>query len=603
MTAGATFIPMEGAIGSRHGPALPESIAQPGATVVTVDGAARQTLDQAKTRLMVVGALFTLALAVVSVRLVDLALAGSTSGKQAHVAPPAVHTVRADIVDRNGKVLATSIATASLFADPAKIIDAPDAARQLANLFPDTTYGEFLQKLQGKNRFTWLRRHLTPRQQYDVNQLGIPGVAFQADERRLYPQGSEVAQVIGYTDIDSHGIAGLEQSFDDYLGKNADPLRLSIDIRLQHILHREVEAQVDEFHAMGGGGLIMDTRTGEILAMVSLPDFDPEQPGAEPKPAPGDPDPHFNRMTLGVYEMGSIFKVFNTALALDSGKVKLTDYFDAWHPIHVGRFTIHDFKGDELPGYSSVAKIFEISSNIGSAQMAKQVGPEAQEHFMDTLGLTRKMSLEVPEVGTPRTPHPWRFINMLTIAFGHGISVTPVQLVSAICAVANGGILRPATLIARPDGMAPAGVRVISEETSNTMRRLMRLVVSGDRGTGKKFGEVPGYLVGGKTGTAEKIMLNGGYAKKHANLSSFVGVFPMTDPRYAVFVTIDEPHGNKKSAGFETGGWVAAPAVNRVITAMGPMLEIPPVDEASPIVQAKMEIDDNPPVGRRIAPE
>jgi cell division protein FtsI (penicillin-binding protein 3) len=337
--------------------------------------------------------------------------------------------------------------------------------------------------------------------------------------------------------------------------------------------------------------------------MVSLPDFDPEQPGAEPKPAPGDPDPHFNRMTLGVYEMGSIFKVFNTALALDSGKVKLTDYFDAWHPIHVGRFTIHDFKGDELPGYSSVAKIFEISSNIGSAQMAKQVGPEAQEHFMDTLGLTRKMSLEVPEVGTPRTPHPWRFINMLTIAFGHGISVTPVQLVSAICAVANGGILRPATLIARPDGMAPAGVRVISEETSNTMRRLMRLVVSGDRGTGKKFGEVPGYLVGGKTGTAEKIMLNGGYAKKHANLSSFVGVFPMTDPRYAVFVTIDEPHGNKKSAGFETGGWVAAPAVNRVITAMGPMLEIPPVDEASPIVQAKMEIDDNPPVGRRIAPE
>jgi cell division protein FtsI (penicillin-binding protein 3) len=596
---GNNFIPLEGAIGHPSGPALPESVGQPSSMTVTVEGAARQTLEQARTRLVVIGALFGLALLTVAGRLVDLAvLGGSGANSQAHIVP-AVHTVRADIVDRNGHVLATSIATASLFADPQKIIDAPDAARQLAGLFPDISYGEFLQKLQGKNRFVWLRRHLTPRQQYDVNQLGIPGVAFEPDERRLYPQGSEVAQVIGYTDIDSHGIAGIEESFDQYLGKGTDPLRLSIDIRLQHMLHREVAAQVEEFHAVGGGGLIMDTHTGEILAMVSLPDFDPEQPGNEPKPAPGDPDPHFNRMTLGVYEMGSIFKVFNTALVLDSGKVKVTDYFDAWHPIHIGRFTIHDFKGDELPGYSSVAKIFEISSNIGSAQMVKQVGPEAQEQFMDKLGLTRKMTLEVPEIGTPGVPHPWRPINMLTIAFGHGISVTPVQLVSAICAVANGGILRPATLIERPDGVVPPGTRIISEETSDTMRRLMRLVVTG--GTAKQFGNVPGYLVGGKTGTAEKIMLNGGYAKKHANLSSFVGVFPMTDPRYAVFVTIDEPHGNKKSAGYETGGWVAAPAVGRVISSMGPLLGIPPVDADSPIIQAKMEIDVNPP-GRHIAP-
>ena len=303
-------------------------------------------------------------------------------------------------------------------------------------------------------------------------------------------------------------------------------------------------------------------------------------------------------MTLGVYEMGSIFKVFNTALCLDSGKVKVTDYFDAAHPIHIGRFTIHDFKGDELPGYTSVAKIFEVSSNIGSVKMVEQVGPEAQEHFMEKLGLTEKMKLELPEVGTPRSPHPWRPVNMMTIAFGHGISVTPVQLVSAISAIANGGILRPATLLARPAGYSPSGVRVISEDTSDTMRRLMRLVVTG--GTAKQFGNVPGYLVGGKTGTAEKVMLNGAYGKKHANLSSFVGTFPMTDPQYAVFVTIDEPHGNKKSAGFETGGWVAAPAVARVISAMGPLLDIPPVDANSPVVQAKMEIDVNP-NGRRVA--
>jgi cell division protein FtsI (penicillin-binding protein 3) len=598
VTSDPNHIPFEGVIGSRVSGALPESVAQPSSMVVTVEGAARQTLEQARTRLVVVGALFALALVVVSGRLVDLAVLGPGSSSRAHIAPPAANVVRADIVDRNGHVLATSIATASLFADPAKIIDAQDAAQQLTNLFPDTSYGDFLEKLQGKGRFAWLRRHLTPRQQYAVNQLGIPGVGYRPDERRLYPEGREVAQVIGFTDPDSQGLAGIEKSKNDYLASGGQPLALSIDIRLQHMLHREIQAQVDEFHAMGGGGLIMDTHTGEILAMVSLPDFDPEQPNAEPKPPEGEPDPHFNRMTLGVYEMGSIFKVFNTALALDSGKVKLTDYFDAFHPIKIGRFTIHDFKGDELPGYSSVAKIFEISSNIGSAQMAKQFGPEAQERFMDQLGLTQKMKLEVPEIGGPGVPHPWRFINMLTIAFGHGISVTPVQLVSAICSIANGGILRPATLLKLPEGAAPQGTRVISEETSDTMRRLMRLVVTG--GTAKKFGEVPGYLVGGKTGTAEKIM-KGAYAKKHANLSSFVGVFPMNDPRYAVFVTIDEPHGNKKSAGFETGGWVAAPAVGRVISSMGPLLEIPPVDQESPVIQAKMEIDVNP-VGRHIAP-
>jgi len=597
-TSDPSHIPFEGVIGSRVSGALPESVAQPSSILVTVEGSARQTLEQARTRLLVVGALFTLALLVVSGKLVGLAVLGQGESTHAHYAPPPVQPVRADIVDRNGKVLATSIATASLFADPAKIIDAEDAAKQLTGEFPDTSYSEFLDKLRGKGRFAWLRRHLTPRQQYAVNQMGIPGIGFRPDERRLYPEGREVAQVIGFTDPDSIGLAGIEKSKNDVLAAGGAPVALSIDIRLQHMLHREVQAQIDAFNAVGGGGLIMDTHTGELLAMVSLPDFDPEQPNAEPKPPEGEPDPHFNRMTLGVYEMGSIFKVFNTALALDSGKVKVTDYFDAWHPIKIGRYTIHDFKGDELPGYSSVAKIFEISSNIGSAQMVKQVGPEAQEQFMDELGLTTKLKLEVPETGTPGVPRPWRFINMLTIAFGHGISVTPVQLVSAICSIANGGILRPATLLKLPEGVDVPGKRVISEQTSDTMRRLMRLVVTG--GTAKQFGNVPGYLVGGKTGTAEKIM-KGAYAKKHANLSSFVGVFPMNDPRYAVFVTIDEPRGNKKSAGFETGGWVAAPAVARVISSMGPLLQIPPVDPESPVIQAKMEIDVNPP-GRRIAP-
>jgi cell division protein FtsI (penicillin-binding protein 3) len=600
MKGRSVLVPLEGVVPGRlDGPALPESAGQPASMVVTVDGEARLVLDQARTRMAVVGVLFGLALLTVSGRLVDLALfGGGEPGAQAHVAPPAVKPVRADILDRNGRVLATSIATASLFADPAKIIDAPGAARQLATLFPETGYGEFLEKLQVRSRFVWLRRHLTPRQQYAVNQLGIPGVGFQPDERRLYPEGREAAQMVGYTDIDSHGIAGIEQSFDGYLGRGTGPLTLSLDIRLQHLLDREVAAQVDEFQAKGGGGLIMDTRTGEILAMVSLPDFDPEQPGTGGKLDPDEPDPHFNRMTLGVYEMGSIFKVFNTALCLDSGRVKVSDYFDATHPLRVARFTIDDDRGDKLRKWASVAEIFEKSSNIGSVQMVKQMGPEAQERFMDTLGLTRKMALEVPEVGTPHYPHPWRPINMMTIAFGHGMSVTPVQLVAGVAAIANGGILRPATLIKRPDSEAAPGVRVISAATSDTMRRLMRLVVTG--GTGKMYANVPGYLVGGKTGTAEKVGMHGGYKKKHGNLSSFVGVFPMTEPRYVVFVTIDEPHGNAHTHGFETAAWTAVPAVARVISAMGPLLGIPPVDAESPLVQAKMEIDVNP-GGRRVA--
>jgi cell division protein FtsI (penicillin-binding protein 3) len=575
--------------------------------IVTVDGATRQMLDQAHTRLLVIGALFALALAVVSGKLGILAVLGTIDpGPQAQAVPPAAPTVRADIVDRNGHVLATSVATASLFGDPSKIIDAPDAARQLSKLFPDMTYGELLGRLQATNKdkpgekehFIWLYRHLTPGQQRDVDALGIPGIGFRPDERRVYPEGSEASQLIGYTDINNKGQAGVEAYFDSDLALGTEKVQLSIDIRLQHMMHREVEQQVAAFDALGGGGLIMDTRTGEILAMVSLPDFNPELHDApSTKDHPVDPDPYLNRMTRGVYEMGSIFKVFNTALALDSGKVRLSDYFDATHPLKIARFTIDDDRDDRLRKWASVAEIFEKSSNIGSVQMVKQVGPVAQEAFMRKLGMTSPLDLEVPELGTPLYPHPWRPINMMTIAFGHGISITPVQLVSGVSAIANGGILRPATLRKLPDDQPVPGIRVISPATSEIMRRLMRLVVTS--GTGRKV-NVPGYLVGGKTGTAEKVSAHGGYKKRHGNLSSFIGLFPMTDPRYAVFVTIDEPHGNKQSFGYETAAWTAAPAVARIIAAMGPMLGMPPVDEQSPVVQAKMEIDTNP-GGRRVS--
>jgi cell division protein FtsI (penicillin-binding protein 3) len=280
--------------------------------------------------------------------------------------------------------------------------------------------------------------------------------------------------------------------------------------------------------------------------------------------------------------MGSVFKIFNTALGLDDKKLTLASMFDT-QPIHYGRFIIHDF--EQLAGPASVMQIFMVSSNIGSARMVLESGPEAQREFLGKLGLLRPAEIELPEIGTPEVPDPWREINAMTIAYGHGLSVSQIQTAIAASAIVNGGILHPASLIKHGDGYTPAGTRVISEETSAEMRKLMRLVVTD--GTGKAA-DVPGYLVGGKTGTAEKVS-HGGYAKK-AVMSSFIGVFPMNAPRYMVYVAIDEPHGNKKSYGFETGGWVAAPAVKQIILRMAPLFGVEPIDE-TPEMHRAITID------------
>jgi cell division protein FtsI (penicillin-binding protein 3) len=326
-------------------------------------------------------------------------------------------------------------------------------------------------------------------------------------------------------------------------------------------------------------------RSGEILSMVSLPDFDPNDLNT------AIPKTIFNRATLGVYEMGSVFKIFNTALALDSHKSTLTSIYDT-RPITIGRFTIHDYHPFNRP--ASVTEIFMESSNIGSARMVMENGPEVQRAFLDKLGLLRPPAIEIPEIGAPEVPHPWREINAMTIAYGHGLSVSPIQTAIAASAIVNGGVLRPATLIKHAEGYVPAGTRVIAEHTSEEMRKLMRLVVT--EGTGKNA-DVPGYLVGGKTGTAEKVE-GRGYAKK-ALLSSFIGVFPINDPQYMVYVIIDEPHGTKKSYGFATAGWTAAPAVARIIARMAPLFGIKPIDE-TPDIHRAITID-LPGAGKQVA--
>jgi cell division protein FtsI (penicillin-binding protein 3) len=570
-------------------PCRPRHFKPPPCLAIVPDGPAKQTLEACRTRLLVTGALFALVFAVVALRIVEIvAVGGATAesqiGRFRIVTPPVPG--HADIVDRNGNVLAATLDSPSLYANPKQIVDAADAARKLVKVFPDLRAPEVYAKLSSGKSFVWIRRHLTPVEQYDVNQLGIPGLEFEHEERRVYPDGSLTSHVVGYTGIDNAGFAGVERALNDVLKGRREPLQLSLDLRLQYVLHEELQHVIDDFTAKGGAGLIMDVNTGEILAMASLPDFDPNRPVA---PDPEHPktllaDRMFNRITLGDYELGSIFKIFTVAMALEAGTSTISSTYDASHPIRIGRFTISDYHGKHR--VLSVPEILMYSSNIGAARMALVAGAQRQREFLERLGLLKKPKIEVFEVATPHYPPKWREVNVMTIAFGHGISVPPINFATAAAALVNGGILRQATVVKQPAGYAPRGQQVISIKTSEQMRRLMRLVV--EHGTGT-MAAAPGYVVGGKTGTADKV--SGRHYAERKLLSSFVGVFPINDPKYLVLTMIDEPHPNKQSHGYATAGWTVAPATSRIIQRIAPLLGVQPVDESSPEVQRGLMVE------------
>ncbi len=544
-----------------------------------LDGTAKQALETGRNRLLVGGALFAVAFSAIAFRLADVTVVKPAGEPTYSVATdrPAFTAGRADILDRNGVVLATSLNTASLYANPRHVLDAREAAERLSRVLPELRPAEVLSKLTSERSFVWLKRHLTPRQHYAIHRQGIPGLYFQREERRVYPQGQLFSHLLGFAGTDGLGLAGVEKKFNESLTAGSKPLKLSVDSRIQHILRQELAAAVSRFRALGGTGVVLDTTTGETLAMVSLPDFDPNTPDRAPDKA------RFNRATLGVYEMGSTFKIFTTAMALDAGTVGMRGGFDASKPIKVARFTITDFHGKNR--WLSVPEIFMYSSNIGTAKMAMALGTKGQREYLRRLGLLRPARIEVPEIGAPLVPSPWREINTITISYGHGIAVSPVQIAEAVSTVVNGGIRRPATVLKTLKGEAPKGTRVLKARTSRHMRKLLRLVVTG--GTGRKA-HAPGYLVGGKTGSAEKIGTRG-YREK-ALVSSFVGAFPMTAPRYVVLAVIDEPRGNKRTFGYATGGWTAAPVVSRFISRAGPLLGIAPMDEDSDAVQNALQI-------------
>jgi len=543
------------------------------------DERAQAALEVSYTRLLITVAMLLFAFGAIGVRLVDVSLMQAAREPRAAHAPrmQELRMDRANVVDRNGVLLATNLATASLFANPRKVIDPDETARQLAAALPELREAEVVRQLKSNRSFVWLRRNLTPRQQWRVISLGLPGIDFHSAETRVYPNGSLAAHILGFVDIDNRGLAGVEERFDTTLRDNTAPLQLTIDMRIQHILRSELLHAKNEFNALGATGIVLDARSGEVVAMTSLPDFDPNDGGN------AKDDQRFNRATLGVYELGSTFKIFTAAMALDYGIVTMRDGYDASKPIKISRFTIRDYHGKRR--WLSVPEIFMYSSNIGAAKMAEDVGGVAQREFLGRLGMLRPASIELPEVGAPMVPSPWRPINTLTIGFGHGLAVSPLQLASGVAAMVNGGVVRRPTLIRSDSNTPPQGKRIISERTSREVRRLMRLVVKS--GTGRKA-SADGYIVGGKTGTADKAK-RGGYSRR-ALISSFVGAFPMTEPRYVVLATLDEPQGNKNTHGYATGGWVAAPVVRRVIERAAPLLRVHPSDEQSPAVTKELHI-------------
>ena len=527
----------------------------------------RRPLELARTRLIVAGAVFAICFVVLGGRLVQLSVFGDAPNivQTTHDKRALLTLKRADITDRNGALLATNLPSQSLYVDPSQVLDAEEAVQKITSVLPGLDRGEIFRKSRAKGNFHWIQRNLTPEQYYAVNRLGLPGFGFRREEQRVYPHGEMFVHTLGFAGIDNNGLAGLEAARNTQLktlAKNHHgPLVTSLDSRVQHIVKAELAAAMEEFDAKGAASIVMNIHTGEVLALTSLPDFNPHEFKSS------DAGARFNRATLGVYELGSTFKAFTTAMALEYGVVDLSDRYDATKPLKVAPFVIRDDHPQNR--WLNIPEIFVHSSNIGAAQMARDVGAERQKEFLERLGLLAPLPFELSENGRPLTPPKWREIHTMTIGFGHGIAVTPLHLITGFATLVNGGIHRPPTLLKRTSE-AP-GTRVITAETSHAMRVLMRMVVQDKDGTGKQA-EAEGYLVGGKTGTAEKAIA--GSYKKNALITTFVGAFPMDAPRYAVLAMFDEPRGTISTQGYAGAGWNAAPVVGRIISKIAPTLGV-----------------------------
>lgn len=489
----------------------------------------------------------------------------------------ATSAARPDITDRNGIQLATDVRTVSVFAEPRKILDKDEATELLTAVLPDLNAKELRDKLGTKRGFIWVKREITPRQQAEVHRLGIPGVGFVPENKRVYPNGPAAAHVLGFANVDNVGIAGIEKYIDSQglqdlngaglamQGSDLKPIALSIDLRVQHLLRDELLKGMEKYRALAAAGAVMDVTTGEMIASVSLPDFDPSNP------VDAHEKDRINRINVGVYEMGSTFKALTVAMALDSGKANInSSYSTAGGVMRFGRQVIKEYHGTGRT--LTVPEVFVHSSNMGSIKMALSVGVEGHKAFLRKTAQLDRMQTELPESAAPIVPQRWGEINTATIAFGHGLAVAPIQALAAVGALVNGGNLMTPTFIKRSEEEArQSAIRVIKPETSEAMRFIMRL--NGERGSARKA-DVPGYFVGGKTGTAEKV-INGRYVK-NKNFTTFMAIVPADKPRYLFLSIYDEPKGYAESGGYSTAAWNAGVTTGKVVERAAPILGLAP---------------------------
>jgi len=548
---------------------------------ILLDGGRVSRGNLTKARIRWVIAALLLVFAIVAGRLIQLG-ATITDATIEGVARDVITATRPALLDRNGLEMAVDIRVPSLFAEPRRIVDVEEAVTKLRTVLPDLDEAWLRNKLTGDKGFVWIKRELTPAIEEKIFQLGIPGLDFVTESKRFYPSGREASHILGGVNIDNQGTMGIEKHMDDEdlallqsVGIARDqaltPVSLSLDLRVQHAMYEQLADSLTRYQAIAASGVMVDVKTGEVIGLVSLPDYDPNDPGSINAEYRGLKNQRFNRITSGIYELGSTMKTITMAAALDSGKVRLSDRFDARFGVRFGRFTIDDFHGKHR--VLSVPEIYKYSSNIGTIKVMQALGKDEFRAFMGRIGFDKEVPFELPEMRMPKVPEKLSEIVAATASFGHGISISPLHMAQAYAGFVNGGVMVPVTLMKRSEEeAAKLGKRVISPETSKEIRSLMRLNALEGSGTRMNM-YANGYRVGGKTGTAEKVV-KGRYATG-TNLNVFASGFPLDNPRYVMVVVIDEPKRESPSTG-TTAGWNAGEVTGRIVARVAPMLGINP---------------------------
>ena len=518
-----------------------------------------EAVSEGRIRIRISLILFLFMIGVVLVRLAEVALLSPDNHRRA--VPMADLSTRADLTDRNGVLLATTLSTYSLYAEPSRIWNAADTAGALVRLRPDLDRRKVEAQLASDRAFVWIDRGLTPAERQAVFELGHPGLGFRREPKRAYPAAPLAAHLLGWTDIDMIGAAGAEKAFDARLAAGGAPhVALSIDARAQFAVEEELAAATKKFSALSAAAVVMDIRSGEVIALASVPDFNANAYGE------ASPESRFNHAAMSTYDLGSVFKPLTVAMALEDGLTERSEMFDVHKPYKVlGKFIRDDHPAKEP---QNLDMVLAESSNRGTAMLAQRIGAERQQDFLRQLGLLSRVPYELGESAKPQVQRRWGEMATVTVSYGHGLSVTPLALTAATAAMLNDGVYLPPTVLKRDATHRVETRRVFSREVSRDLADMMRITVV--EGTGKKA-DVPGFGVMGKTGTAEKPSATGGYDRKRL-VTSFVAAWPHHNPRYAMIVTLDEPQAIEGTYGYATAGWNATPTAGRIIERIGPML-------------------------------